>query len=164
VIALAPGIPAMPPVQSEEDRIDDLLKTISASRLSTFLQCRLRFFFQYVLKIERQKSSSLHVGSTVHEVLKQWNKARWRGTVVSEEQYQVMFNDAWTHPENDEVVKWESEEEQEKKAQGWNLLLTYFAHSPLKAGVKPEGVEVYAQADLAAHGLPILTGVLDLVQ
>ena len=154
MIALAPAPPAAPARDPQDQIIDGLLRTISASRLSTFLSCRLKFYFQYVAGIVRPKSSSLHVGSTVHEVLKRWNKARWKGTQLSTEELQDIFTDAWAHPENDEPINWESpEQEQEKKAVGWNLLQTYFTSSPLNREVKPDGVEVYAQADLSSHGL-----------
>ena len=36
--------------------------------------------------------------------------------------------------------------------------------TPIKANEKPEAVEVSVEADLAAHGLPKLIGVIDLVR
>ncbi len=93
------------------------MHTISASRLTTFLQCRLRFYFQYVAELVRPKSASLHVGSTVHEVMKTWNKARWRGHPLTNEDLQAAFESAWANPE--QPMEWESEAaEQEKKQMG----------------------------------------------
>ncbi len=68
---------ASPPERSEQDVITALQATVSASRLSLFLQCRLKFYFRYVLKLRKPKTVSLHLGNAVHAVLKAWNKARW---------------------------------------------------------------------------------------
>ncbi|WP_395733479.1 ATP-binding protein [Prosthecobacter sp.] len=68
---------ASPPERSEQDVITALQATVSASRLSLFLQCRLKFYFRYVLKLNKPKIASLHLGNAVHAVLKAWNKARW---------------------------------------------------------------------------------------
>ena len=68
---------ASPPERSEQDLITALQATVSASRLSLFLQCRLKFYFRYVLKLKKPKTASLHLGNAVHAVLKAWNKARW---------------------------------------------------------------------------------------
>ena len=59
-----------PTERSEQDIIRALHDTVSASRLSLFLQCRLKFYFRYVLKLQKPKTPSLHLGSTVHAVLK----------------------------------------------------------------------------------------------
>ncbi len=60
------------------DRVAELQKTISASRLSLWLICRLKFYFRYILQVQKPPSPSMHAGSTVHAVLQQWNLARWR--------------------------------------------------------------------------------------
>ena len=36
--------------------------------------------------------------------------------------------------------------------------------TPVKAGEKPEAVEVSVETDLSKHGLPCLVGVIDLVR
>jgi len=46
--------------------------SVSATRLSLYLGCRLRFFFRYVAGLKKPKTPALHVGSTVHRVLKVW--------------------------------------------------------------------------------------------
>ena len=51
--------------------------TVSASRLSTWQQCRLKFWFRYVSGITKPKPAALHLGSSVHETLRFWNRARW---------------------------------------------------------------------------------------
>ena len=46
--------------------IADLIQTVSASRLTTFQQCRLKFYFRYVLGLQKPKTPALHVGGAVH--------------------------------------------------------------------------------------------------
>jgi len=65
-----------PPKQerSEQDLITGLQDTVSDSRLSLFLRCRLKFYFRYVLKLQKPKTPALHLGNAVHAVLKVWNR------------------------------------------------------------------------------------------
>lgn len=109
--------------RSEEDLIRSLQVTLSASRLSTFLSCRLKFHFKYVLRLRKPKSSALHIGSTIHSVLRIWNKARWRNQPLTLKQLHTAYDQLW-NAEEDEPVEWEAEEEEQQKAVGWRLLET----------------------------------------
>ena len=76
-------VAALPaPPKDPSSQIEDLLKTVSASRLNTFHTCRLQFFFRYVAKLPKRKSGAQHIGSTVHYILKLWNLARWRRQAI----------------------------------------------------------------------------------
>lgn len=145
-----------------DERVTALQKTVSPSRLSLFLQCRLRFFFRYVVKIQKPKTAALHVGSAVHAALKAWNKARWRGSPLSLKQLHDVYSKAWSDAE--ELVQWEPGEEDEEQKTGWRLVETYMRESKIPNDLKPDAVEVPVEADLSEHGLPKLIGVLDLVQ
>lgn len=149
--------------RTEEKRIQTLQKTVSASRLSQFLSCRLKFYFKYVLQLEKPKSPALHVGSCIHGILRVWNKARWRNQPLTLKQLHTAYDQLW-NAEEDDPVEWEAEEEEQQKAVGWRLLETYFRESNIPANEKPDAVEVPVEADLSQHGLPKLIGVLDLVQ
>jgi putative RecB family exonuclease len=149
--------------RSEKDILTGLQQTVSASRLSLFLQCRLKFFFRYVLRLKKPKTPSLHVGNSVHAVLKSWNKARWLQKPLSLKQAYDAYQAAWA--DNTEgPVQWEPGEEDAEKTTGWRLVDTYLRESHVPADVKPDAVEVPVEADLHQHGLPKLIGVLDLVQ
>lgn len=137
-----------------------LQNTVSASRLNTFLQCRLKFFFRYVDEIEKPKTASLHVGSVVHSALKAWNKARWRKEPLTLKRLHEEFTKTWVD-QDENPVEWDNDEE-EQKATAWRLLETYIREVPQTE--RPEAVEVPVEADMAKHGLPKLVGVLDLVQ
>lgn len=141
----------------------DLLSTVSASRLGTFHSCRLKFFFRYVLELARPTSPALFVGRAVHAALQFWNKARWRGMAPEEQALQSAFLMHWITAQEDEQVAWEGDEDalQEK---AWDLVSMYLRDTPIPPSEKPEGVEVRVEADLAAHGLPTLVGIIDLVR
>jgi putative RecB family exonuclease len=143
---------------------EELLQTVSATRLNTWLGCRLRYYFKYVLRLKSPRTAALYVGATVHSVLKQWNRARWRKEVLTQEQLQQAFDSAWAADQQKEMVKWVADEEPAEKKQGWALLQTYFKNSPVPQDERPEGVEVPVEADLTKHGLPKLIGILDLVR
>ena len=75
---MSTAIAEAPPAPPRAEVISHLQKMASPSRLLAFLQCRLKFFFQYVEGITKAKTGALHVGTAVHSVLKTWNKARWK--------------------------------------------------------------------------------------
>lgn len=148
---------------SEKEILHSLMERVSASRLSLFLQCRLKFYFRYVLKLHKPKTASLHLGSSVHAVLKRWNKARWIQKPITLKQAYEAYTEAWKD-ESEGSVPWKDGEEGEEKTTGWRLVDTYLRESHMPAEVKPDAVEVPVEADLRQHGLPTLIGVLDLVQ
>ena len=153
----------IPTEPSEKEILTDLQQTVSASRLSLFLQCRLKFFFRYVLKLQKPKTPSLHLGNAVHAVLKQWNKARWLSQPLSLKAVHEAYLKAWADT-SEGIVPWGPGEEEEDKTTGWRLLDTYLRESHVPADVKPDAVEVPVEADLVNLGLPRLIGILDLVQ
>lgn len=163
MIALAANIPQQAPTEERANgrSIRELTETVSASRLNTWLQCRLKFLFRYVTGIQKAPSPALHVGSTVHTVLQQWNIARWRKTPLDPAALKEIFQQAWSDQE--QVIGWEDAED-ECRASAWNILESYFQQTPIPADEKPEGVEVSVEADLTSHGLPRLVGILDLVR
>ncbi len=147
-----------------KERLEKLKLTVSASKLGLWQQCRLKFFFRYVLALPKPRTPALHLGTSVHETLRQWNKARWRGHAMSLRELHDVYAASWTD-ESQGTVPWESTDDEEaQKGAGWRILETYFRESPVPANEKPEGVEVAVEADLAGHALPRLVGIIDLVQ
>src|SRR5437660_749681 len=90
--------PVAPPVSTPAAHSgrtkEELLATISASRLGTWLGCRLKFYFRYVAGISKPITPALHIGSVVHEVLQQWNLARWRRAPLAGEMVRAVFDKA----------------------------------------------------------------------
>jgi hypothetical protein len=64
MIALAEPSKVVPATSKviQPNLIETLQKTVSASRLNTWLGCRLKFWFRYVQQISKPKTPSLHVG------------------------------------------------------------------------------------------------------
>lgn len=145
------------------DRVAELGKTISASRLGLWLGCRLKFYFRYLLQIQKPTTPSMHAGSTVHSVLQHWNMARWRREPFALERFRALFGTQWTGLQEGSKIKWDGEEEDERAA-AWRALEHYFSETPIKADERPEAVEVSVEADLSRHGLPTLVGIIDLVR
>ena len=152
------------PAQQPGRTIEELTQTVSASRLSTWLQCRLKFHLRYVAGVLKAPSAALHVGKTVHAVLQQWSLARWRGSPLDAEAIGSVFEQAWGTPEVAVPIAWEAEEEASAKGNALAVIKTYLRETPIPVDEKPEGVEVSVEIDLASHGLPVLVGVLDLVR
>jgi RecB family exonuclease len=142
----------------------ELTEHVSASRLTTFHSCRLKFFFRYALGLRKPKAPALHIGTTVHEVLKAWNRARWKQQVMTQDQLRAVYAGSWSDEQEYSSVRWEGEDESEHMEQGWHLLQCYFAQTPIKENERPEGVEVTVEADLRKHGLTKLLGIIDLVR
>jgi putative RecB family exonuclease len=147
-------------VDLEEAILTNLKETVSPSRLSLFLQCRLKFWFRYVRQIEKPKSPALHLGSCVHSTLKAWNKARWRGRTLTMEQSKAEYLLAWKGEAS--TVVWDGNEESFQQT-GWALLELYLGQTERRSRT-PEAVEVPVEADLSSAGLPRLVGIIDLVE
>jgi len=141
--------------------LEKLKRTVSASRLNCWLQCRLKFYFRYVLKIAKPKTAALHFGSVVHLVLQSWNLTRWRRQPFEIGKLKQVFETGWL--DQGTKINWDGEEPAQKTT-AWSVLEKYFIDTPIKANEMPEAVEVPVEADLTSHGLPILIGVLDLVR
>jgi hypothetical protein len=158
---IAPAQPPLLVAPPQINRVDELQKTVSASRLNCWLQCRLKFYFRYVLKLTKPKTAALHFGSVVHLVLQQWNMARWRRQPFEITRLKQVFETGWL--DQGSVIDWDGEEPEQKNT-AWAVLEKYFTDTPIKANEMPEAVEVPVEADLSKHGLPTLIGVLDLVR
>ena len=155
-----PAVPALPARANKPKSIDELLATVSASRLNTFHSCRLKFYFNYVVGTPRSKTGAQHIGSTVHFTLKLWNLARWRKQSIPDGWLRDQFDLFWADDQEGQI-RWEQGEEDESKTKAWSLLNTYFSQSPIPPNEPAEGVEVSVEADL---GTTKLIGIIDLVR
>jgi hypothetical protein len=155
--------PVSNPAASAGRTKEELLRTVSASRLGTWLQCRLKFKFRYLDGIAKPPTPALHVGSVIHTVLQQWSLARWRRAPLGDETVGAVFDHAWRVSQEDHEIAWDGEEDA-IKANALATLQTYLRETPIPADERPEAVEVSVEMDLASHGLPMLVGILDLVR
>ena len=146
---------------SEAKRIDELKRTVSASRLICWQTCRLKFYFRYVLQIKRPSSAAQYVGSMVHLVLQAWNLARWRNKPMQLADFKTFLEEKWALKRHE--INWYGEEKEDQET-AWKILERYFAETPIPPDEKPEAVEVSVEADLKAKGLPNVIGIIDLVR
>ena len=114
-------------MEIEASPIDTLQKTVSASRLNTWLQCRLKFYFRYVQQISKPKTPSLHVGSVVHLILQAWNMGRWRKQGFNLDNFKNLFEEGWK--DQPPGINWDGEEAGEKNT-AWSVLEMYFTQTP----------------------------------
>ena len=75
--------------------IAKLQQKVSASKLTLFQSCRLKFFFRYVLGLRKPKTAALHVGVAVHAVLSNWNRARWRQQSPDLAELHASYQEVW---------------------------------------------------------------------
>jgi CRISPR/Cas system-associated exonuclease Cas4 (RecB family) len=134
---------------------------ISASRLQCWFQCRLKYYFRYILALPSSPSPALHTGKAVHAVLQAWNLARWRKEPLAPDRLRAVFDQQWKQLQAGMVIDWKAEEGAERDS-AWALLQAYFRDTPIPPNEQPEAVEVWVEADLP--GLPKLVGLLDLVR
>ena len=139
---------------------------VSASRLSLFHACRLKFFFRYVEKLTKPVSAALFVGQAVHAALQQWSTRRWKGQPCAEADIWQGFDAQWTTAQGEmpEPIQWDDAEEQTQRGKAWGLVEHYLANTPIPVEEKPVAVEVGVEADLSSLGFPSLRGVIDLVR
>lgn len=156
--------PTVAPAADQPRSLDELRATVSASRLNTWLSCRLKFYFRYVLGLTKPRTAALYVGHTVHGVLKLWNRARWRRQLLTVDSLKRRFKTLWRIDQRKQPVAWDDGEEPGEQQTAWSLLDLYFRESPIPPNELPEAVEVSVEADLSQHGLPKLIGILDLVR
>lgn len=161
MIAVAEPVDRRLPSEPNPNRIEILQKSTSATRLGCWLQCRLKFYFRYVLQIRKAQTSALFFGDVVHSILRAWNMARWKREPFELEKLRALFDGAWT--DQPMKIDWDGEEEDQRKT-AWSVLQAYFKETPIQAGERPEAVEVPVEADLSRYSLPRLIGVLDLVR
>lgn len=93
---------------------EELLETVSASRLGLWLSCRLKFYFRHLAGITKTPTSAMRIGSVVHAVLQQWNLARWRKASLQGDMVKAVFDQAWAEADAEEPVDWEGDQEATK--------------------------------------------------
>src|ERR1043166_5135216 len=103
----------------QPNRIEQLQKSTSATRLNCWQQCRLKFYFRYVLQITKPKTAALHVGSVVHPILQHWNMARWRKQPFHVEVFKKIFDKEWI--DQPTKIDWDNEEDSQRNLT-WSML------------------------------------------
>lgn len=145
----------------DETQPVDPLAYLSASRLKSFLTCRLKFYYEKVLGLRSPASPALQIGKAVHAGLQHFNLARWRGGDTSPEGTQQAYAKAYGELEAQDPVEYGDKDRQECVAVGSRVLDAYLGSDLANDPRRILGVEAYLRRE---DGLPLpLVGVLDLV-
>ncbi len=145
----------------DESKPGDPLAYISASRLKSFLTCRLRFFYEKVLGLKAPASPALQIGKAVHAGLQHFNLARWRGGDTSPAATLQAYDKAYGELEVQGPVDYEGKDRTECIDTGQRVLDAYLGSDLASDPRRILGVEAYLRRE---EGLPLpLVGVLDLV-
>jgi len=145
----------------DESMPGDPLSYLSASRLKSFLTCRLRFYYEKVLGLKVPASPALQVGKAVHAGLQHYSLARWRGGDTSPVAVQGAYARAYDELEAQNPVDYEGKDRRECIDTGQRVLDAYLGSDLASDPRRILGVEAYLRRE---EGLPLpLVGVLDLV-
>lgn len=140
----------------------DPLAYVSPSRLRTFLQCRLRFYYEKILGLARP-SANLNLGKAVHEALQVFHKAVWRGEDTCADAVVGKFAESFQTIESEAPVEYTRKSRDEHLATGERIVRAYLESDLARDGRRILGVEVALRATDIGTAIPVV-GVLDLVR
>lgn len=146
----------------DESKPGDPLAYLSASRLKSFLTCRLRFFYEKVLGLKAPASPALQVGKAVHAGLQHFNLGRWRGGDASPVAVQSAYARAYDELEAQDPVDYEGKDRQDSIDTGSRVLYAFLGSELARDPRRVLGVEAYLRKESGDLPLP-LVGVVDLV-
>lgn len=146
----------------DESKPGDPLAYLSASRLKSFLTCRLRFYCEKVLGLKAPASPALQVGKSVHAGLQHFNLARWRGGDASPAATLQAYDKAYGELEAAEPVDYGDSPRQDSIDTGRRVLDAFLRSELARDPRRVLGVEAYLRQESGDLPLP-LVGVVDLV-
>lgn len=117
-----------------------MIEHLSSSQMNLYLQCSLKYKFQYIDGIPKPfKSSGLAFGSAIHSALSWFHKARMNGREVSLEDFYRIFDADWYSQNVDTDIRYKNGEEKMKLVVMAKDLLALYFHHPYK---ETKGAEV----------------------
>ena len=142
-------------------------RVISASQVTTYLGCPLKYRFQYVDKIPRPwRAAAMAFGSSVHAAVEWFHKERLADRTPAIEAVLRVFDADW-YAQNVEPLVFSERESKDSLAEKGRGMLQLYVEST--NGTKPVAVEQWFELDLAdpetGEVLDVrLRGVIDLVE
>ncbi len=112
---------------------------LSASQINLYIQCGLKYRFQYVDLIPRPfKSSGLIFGSVVHSTIDWFHKQRKMGKQVSLETLGKILGADWFCQKLDNEIRYKEGEEENALLLTAKEMLNLYFHSPLNGVLDAE--------------------------
>lgn len=140
---------------------------LSKSQITLYLDCSLKYRFQYVDMLPKAfKSSGLAFGSSVHSALEWLHKEKLKGNQVSLEKVSKILEAHWYSQKADAEIEY-------KNGESWELLLlkgkeilNLYLGEPVKKIVAAEyPFEVPLINPTSGEALPVpIKGVMDLIE
>jgi CRISPR/Cas system-associated exonuclease Cas4 (RecB family) len=140
---------------------------ISASQINLYIQCSLKYKFQYVDRIPRPfKSSGLAFGSVMHSALDFFHKQKIKGNGITLDKLLKIFEVDWFRQKVENEIRYkDGETEAELLLQGKQILSKYF-HSydgrPV-ASETPFSLPLIEPVTGEILG-PTINGIIDLIE
>jgi len=92
-----------------------MIDHLSSSQINLYLQCSLKYKFQYIDKIPRPfKPSGLALGSAIHSALAWLHRERMNGNRVTLKKLYKIFDSDWYSQKVDTEIRYKDGEEEMK--------------------------------------------------
>ncbi len=143
------------------------MEYLSSSRINLYLNCSLKYKFNYIDKLPKPfKSSALIFGSAIHSAISWLHKEEMNGNGVTLEKLYKIFDADWYVQKYDDEIRFkDGEMEMNLLSQGRQILDLYF-NSPIKE-VKGSEVPFTVPLKDPANGKHLglnLEGFFDLIE
>lgn len=100
---------------------------ISASKITTYLDCPLKYKFKYIDRIEPEEiQPGLALGSSFHRTIKHFYKRLMEGQNLTTEQLEAAFRQDWEVAQTI-PISWNGESPEQLERQGLELLKAYIS-------------------------------------
>lgn len=144
-----------------------MLDHLSSSQINLYLQCSLKYKFQYIDGIPKLfKPSGLALGSAIHSALSWFHKAKMNGRKVSLEKFYKIFDTDWYSQNVDTDIRYKNgEEEMKLVVVAKELLALYFhqRHNGVKGAEVPFTVPLINPSN-SERFVVDLEGFIDLIE
>jgi putative RecB family exonuclease len=125
-----------------------MMDHISASQITLYILCSLKYKFQYIDKIPRPfKSSGLAFGSVMHSAIEWLHKQRIKGRQVLLEKLHKIFESDWFAQKVDTKIQFKEDEDEVKLLLAGKEMLGLYFNSPSNEIVS---------AEVPFHDLPLI--------
>jgi len=144
-----------------------MIEHLSSSQINLYLQCSLKYKFQYIDEIPRTfKPSGLALGSAVHSALSWFHKMEINGNKVALEDFLKIFDVDWYSQKVDTDIHYKKgEEEMNLVVMAKEMLALYFhqQHNGVKGTEIPFVVPLINPSNGKRLGIN-LEGFIDLIE